>query len=113
MLDPIDESRWQMTEAEELERIEADVAELGRQLLARRDRALEILKGRVATVRGCRFIIRSAKPYFGGINTRLFFEGPQLKQNGSPHARACEAAPLGMIDNIGPASPLSSPESKP
>jgi len=92
-----------MTEAEELDQIEAEVAELGRQMLAKRDRALEILKGRVATVRTRQFIIRSAKPYFGGVNTRLFFEGPQLKQDGSPHARACESAPLGMIDAIGPA----------
>lgn len=97
-----------MTEAEELEQIENEVAELGRQMLAKRDRALEILKGRIATIRGHRFIIRSAKPYFGGLNTRLFFEGPQLKRDGKPHARTCETAPLGMIDSIDPASSLTS-----
>lgn len=89
-----------MTEAEELEQIENDVAELGRQIEAKRDKALEILRGRVATIRGNRFRISTAKIYFGGMGTSLFFSGPVLKRNGEPHARHEESAPLGLIDEI-------------
>ena len=91
-----------MTEAEELEQIECEISDLGKQMQAKRDRALEILKGRVARVRGNRFRIESARVYFGGLNTRIFFEGPRLKQNGEPWAAARESTPLALFDMIEP-----------
>lgn len=87
-----------MSDAEELEQIERDVLDLGRQLEAKRHRALEILKDRVALVRGNRFRIQGARAYAGGAGYRLFFEGPRLKQNGDPWANAQESAPLRLLD---------------
>lgn len=55
-----------MSEADELEAIESEIADLGRQIEAKRDRALAILRGRIATVRKVRFRIDRAHPYFGG-----------------------------------------------
>lgn len=88
---------------DELEKIEAEVAELGKQMQAKRDRALEILKGRIGHVRQNRFRIETARIYFGGSNTRIFFEGPRLKQNGDVWAVARESSPLGLFDRIEPA----------
>jgi hypothetical protein len=96
-----------MTEAEELEKIEDEIAELGRQIEAKRDRALEILCGRIGVVRGTRFRIDRAYPRFGGSSCRLFFSGPALKQNGEPHARNGESAPLGLFDSIEPRAALT------
>jgi hypothetical protein len=90
------------SDEEELERIEADISELGRQMQVKRDRALEILKGRIARVRGNRFRIDGGRIYFGGFNTRIFFEGPRLRANGKLWAVVRESAPLGLIDMIEP-----------
>lgn len=89
-----------MNEADELEQIDSAIADLGRQIEAKRDRAMEILRGRIATVRGGRFRIDRAHPHFGGMSCKLFFSGPTLKQNGEPHARNGESVPLQLIDKI-------------
>lgn len=89
-----------MTEVEELDKIDDEIAELGRQIEAKRDRALEILRGRIATVRNNRFRIDRAHPYFGGMSCKLFFTGPVLKQDGTPHARHTESVPVALMDKI-------------
>jgi hypothetical protein len=85
----------------ELEQLEVEIDVLGREINKKRERALEIMKDRIATVRGKRFLIQSARAHFSGMGgVRIFYEGPQLKQDGSPHARNRESAPSGMMDKI-------------
>lgn len=87
-------------EAEELEKIESEITELGRRMLALRDQAIKILGGRIAVRRHKRFRIDRADLYFGGGDVRMFIRGPVLKKNGEPAARETESASLIMLDKI-------------
>jgi hypothetical protein len=89
-----------MTEAEELENIETQIEHLGRQIDLHRKRALEILQGRVATVRGHEFRITHARTIGGGLSMKVFFSGPVLKKDGTPHSRNQESTPLALIEKI-------------
>lgn len=96
-----------MNPAEELEQIESELAELGKQARQKEARALEILRGRVAVIRGNRFRIERAALHFGGSPQnplKLYFGGPRLRPNGEPHARNSESVPLALIDEIEPRS---------
>lgn len=90
-----------MTDAEEMEKIENEIADLGRQIVARRNRAVEILRGRIRFIRGHRFRIERATPVMGGMgDCKLFYSGPRLKQDGTPSTRTTESAPMLLIDKI-------------
>lgn len=92
-------------EAEELEKIESEITDLGRQMIAKRDRAIDILFGRIGTTRsGKKFRINRADLYFGGGDVRMFFRGPVLKKNGLAHARAEESATIRTFEKIERAS---------
>lgn len=90
-----------MTEADELEKIESEIIELGRQMMAKRARAIDILFGRIATTKsGKKFRINRADLYFGGGDVRMFFRGPVLKKNGLAHARHEEYATIRSLEKI-------------
>lgn len=89
-----------MTEAEEIELIEADIAELGARIEQKRARVLEILQGRTAVVRGKKFTITGTRIYPGRTRYRVFYTGPVLKKDGTPRLRETESAPLHMIESI-------------
>lgn len=90
-----------MTEAEELEKIEKEIADLGTEITARAKRALEIVGGRIATIRGNKFRIDHARPVMGGMGyCHLYYSGPRLKQDGTLAARNSESAPMRLIDKI-------------
>jgi hypothetical protein len=88
------------SEREELSRLCDEIADLGSKIEARRKRALDIVGGMIATRNGNDFLVRSARVYFGGSATRLFFEGPRLKQDGTPHARTTDAGSLNLIEKL-------------
>lgn len=88
-------------EAAELEKIEGEIIELGRQMMVKRTRAIDILFGRIGTTKsGKKFRIVRADLYFGGGDVRLFFRGPVLKKDGTAHARAEESATLRTFEKI-------------
>ena len=88
-----------MTEAEELEYIEDEIKLLGDKIDQHRERALAILKGRTAHVRGRPFKITNARVFFGSA-CRLYFSGPVLKKDGQPHARQTETSSFSTMDRI-------------
>ena len=77
-----------------------EIAELGRDIEAKRAAILGIVNGMVAKRGESEFLVQRARVYFGGAGARVFFEGPFLKKDGTPHARNEGSGTLNMIDRL-------------
>ncbi len=83
---------------DEIQAAAVSIADLGEKVERHRVHVLNLVKGMIALDRsGSKFCIDHVKVYSGGAGYRFFFEGPKLRKDGTPHARARGSSPLELL----------------
>lgn len=91
-----------MGKLDELKRLSDEISALGLEIESKRKRALELANGMIAVCdRDDTYIVRSSRVLPG--SWRLWLEGPRLKADGKPHARAAHNYPVALIRELRPA----------
>lgn len=78
-----------------------DIEVYGDLMETKRRSVINLVLGKTATSRsGDRFIVDHVKLYHGGSGVRVFLEGPLLRKNGQPHAKARSTTAINLVSKI-------------